>query len=75
MNTPPMVQKDYEIPQQIAALDLGSNSFHLVIAAVNQGEVSTRDAISEKVQLGAGIDNNKNINSLGKKIITIVSQP
>ena len=45
----------------IAALDLGSNSFHLVIAAVSQGEVKIRDAISEKVQLGAGIDAQKNI--------------
>ncbi len=43
----------------IAALDLGSNSFHLVIAAVSQGEVKIRDAISEKVQLGAGIDDKR----------------
>ncbi len=45
----------------LAAVDLGSNSFHLVIAALTQGEVRIRDAISEKVQLGAGIDSNKNI--------------
>jgi len=57
-----------EVPsQQMAALDLGSNSFHLVIAAVTQGEVKIHDAISEKVQLGAGIDSNKNISSEAEK--------
>jgi len=45
----------------MAALDLGSNSFHLVIANVTQGEVRIRDAISEKVQLAAGIDKSNNI--------------
>ena len=48
-------EQDLEPSIQIAALDLGSNSFHLVIAGVNQGEVRIKDKISEKVQLGAGI--------------------
>ncbi len=46
---------------RLAALDLGSNSFHLVIAGLNQGEVRIKDKISEKVQLGAGIGPDKRI--------------
>lgn len=45
-----------------AALDLGSNSFHLIIAGLNQREVRIKDKISEKVQLGAGIGADKRIN-------------
>ncbi|MCP3672868.1 MAG: exopolyphosphatase, partial [Gammaproteobacteria bacterium] len=56
-----MNNNETPVVNPIAALDLGSNSFHLVIAAVSQGEVKIRDAISEKVQLGAGIDDKKNI--------------
>lgn len=46
---------------RLAALDLGSNSFHVVIAGLNQGEVRIKDKISEKVQLGAGIGPDKRI--------------
>ena len=46
---------------RLAALDLGSNSFHLIIAGLNQGEVRIKDKISEKVQLGAGIGPDKRI--------------
>ncbi len=48
-------------PTRLAALDLGSNSFHLIIAGLNQGEVRIKDKISEKVQLGAGIGPDKRI--------------
>ena len=50
-----------EQPLRFAALDLGSNSFHLIIAGLNQGEVRIKDKISEKVQLGAGIGPDKRI--------------
>ena len=61
--------KDNVMPSDhpIAAVDLGSNSFHLVIAEVTQGEVRIRDAISEKVQLAAGIDDDKNITPEAEK--------
>ena len=35
----------------LAAIDLGSNSFHVVVARLSQGELSTVDIMSEKVQL------------------------
>lgn len=40
----------------LAAIDLGSNSFHLAIARLDHGEVRKVVALSEKVQLGAGLD-------------------
>ncbi len=41
----------------LAAIDLGSNSFHLIIARVEHDEMRPVEALSEKVQLGAGVDN------------------
>ncbi|MBD7976842.1 MULTISPECIES: exopolyphosphatase [Pseudomonas] len=40
----------------IAAIDLGSNSFHMVLARVDQGEIRILERLGEKVQLAAGID-------------------
>ena len=37
-----------------AALDLGSNSFHLIIARVDRGELVAQERLKEKVQLGRG---------------------
>lgn len=42
----------------IAAIDLGSNSFHLVIARPAQGRLQVLDHLRERVQLGAGLDRN-----------------
>lgn len=39
-----------------AAVDLGSNSFHLVVASVDQGELRIIDQIKEMVRLGGGLD-------------------
>jgi exopolyphosphatase/guanosine-5'-triphosphate,3'-diphosphate pyrophosphatase len=37
-----------------AALDLGSNSLHLIIARVDRGELVALERLKEKVQLGRG---------------------
>lgn len=42
---------------QLAAIDLGSNSFHLTIVKIEHGEMRTVEALAEKVQLGAGLEN------------------
>lgn len=42
----------------IAAIDIGSNSFHLAIARLDHGEVRKVVSLSEKVQLAAGLDEN-----------------
>lgn len=46
-----MEQTDY-----LAAIDLGSNSFHMVVARECHGELQFLDGLSEKVQLGSGLD-------------------
>lgn len=44
---------DHEL---VAAIDMGSNSFHMAIARVSNGEVRIVERLAEKVQLGAGLD-------------------
>ncbi|QEP44391.1 exopolyphosphatase [Ectothiorhodospiraceae bacterium BW-2] len=39
----------------IAAIDLGSNSFHMVVAQIVNGELQIIDRIKEMVRLGAGL--------------------
>ncbi len=40
----------------MAAIDLGSNSFHMVVARPDHGEWRIIESLSEKVQLAAGFD-------------------
>ncbi|MCH1782923.1 exopolyphosphatase [Psychrobacter glaciei] len=44
--------------EMMAAIDIGSNSFHLAIARLDHGEVRKVVSMSEKVQLAAGLDKN-----------------
>lgn len=39
-----------------AALDLGSNSFHMVVARVREGRIQILDRLRERVRLGADLD-------------------
>ena len=43
----------------LAAIDLGSNSFHLIIARLDCGELRPVDMLAERVQLGAGLSNGR----------------
>jgi exopolyphosphatase/guanosine-5'-triphosphate,3'-diphosphate pyrophosphatase len=45
----------------IAAIDLGSNSFHMVLAKVGHGEIRILERLGEKVQLAAGIDDERRL--------------
>ncbi|MBY4676920.1 exopolyphosphatase [Marinobacterium arenosum] len=45
--------------QLLAAIDLGSNSFHMVVARLEQGELKPVEVMSEKVQLAAGLNADK----------------
>lgn len=40
----------------VAAIDLGSNSFHMVLARVDHGEIKILERLGEKVQLAAGLN-------------------
>jgi len=44
-----------------AAIDLGSNSFHMLVARRDHGELRVLDRIKEMVRLGGGLDNEGNL--------------
>lgn len=44
--------------QHLAAVDLGSNSFHMVVARIEDGHIHILDNLKEMVRLGAGLDKN-----------------
>ncbi|MDO4222677.1 MAG: exopolyphosphatase [Acinetobacter sp.] len=53
---------DFLVDEELlAAIDMGSNSFHLAIAKLDHGEVKKVVSMSEKVQLAAGLDENRNL--------------
>ncbi|MEY3464896.1 MAG: hypothetical protein RL603_494, partial [Pseudomonadota bacterium] len=43
-------------PELLAAVDLGSNSFHMVVARYSHGQLVIIDRLREMVRLGAGLD-------------------
>ena len=43
-------------PELLAAVDLGSNSFHLVVARYTHGQLTVIDRLRESVRLGSGLD-------------------
>ncbi len=49
-------------PEMIAAVDLGSNSFHLIVARVDEfGNFSMVDSMKEMVRLRGGLDEHNNM--------------
>ncbi len=48
MQTPP--------PEIVAAVDLGSNSFHLLVCRLHDGTLQTVDSLKEMVRLAAGLN-------------------
>ncbi|WAR45806.1 exopolyphosphatase [Methylomonas rapida] len=51
------------IPTNVAAVDLGSNSFHMIICSLKDGKLQTIDRLKEMVRLAAGLDENKYLDS------------
>lgn len=51
----------------LAALDLGSNSFHVTLATFADGNVRWQEAMSEKVQLAAGLDAKGNLDQAAQE--------
>ena len=47
--------------ETIAAIDLGSNSFHMIVAEHQNGEVQVVDRVKEMVRLGGGLDKKNNL--------------
>lgn len=48
-------------PQILAAVDLGSNSFHMIVSQLRNGELNTIDRLKETIRLGAGLDSSKRL--------------
>ncbi|MCG8428598.1 MAG: exopolyphosphatase, partial [Chromatiales bacterium] len=48
-------------PETLAAIDLGSNSFHMIVVKVVDGNYQVIDKLREMVRLGAGLDEQKNL--------------
>jgi len=44
------------VPDVLAAVDIGSNSFHMVVARYDHGQLVILDRLRESVRLGAGLD-------------------
>ena len=49
-----------QTPELVAAVDLGSNSFHMIVCSVHEGQLKTLDRLREMVRLASGL-NSKNI--------------
>ena len=50
------------LPEIVAAIDLGSNSFHMIVARLEEsGTLSIIDRLRESVRLGGGLDEKKRI--------------
>lgn len=52
----PATKVDHGVPQRLAAIDLGSNSFHLLVANYQNERLQVVARLGEKVQLAAGLD-------------------
>lgn len=44
-----------QLPELVAAIDLGSNSFHMVVASLRNGELIIVDRLREMVRMAAGL--------------------
>lgn len=59
---------DFLVDEELlAAIDMGSNSFHLAIARLDHGEVKKVVSMSEKVQLAAGLDEHRNLSEAAQQ--------
>ena len=61
MEAPAVVADVPPVPALLAAIDLGSNSFHLVIGRVVDGHLDVVDRLREPVRLAAGLDDHKRL--------------
>ncbi len=63
MNTVTQNAAPATVPEQIAAVDLGSNSFHMIIAQMHGSGFKLIDRLREQVRLADGLDKSRNMNA------------
>ncbi len=51
-------------PEIVAAVDLGSNSFHMIVCRLQDGKLQTIDQLKEMVRLASGLDQDKILNQV-----------
>jgi len=52
-----------KLPEVVAAVDLGSNSFHMIVCSLKDGKLQIQDRIREMVRLASGLDKNDTLDS------------
>ncbi|MCK5355312.1 MAG: exopolyphosphatase, partial [Methyloprofundus sp.] len=50
------ITEQEQAPELVAAVDLGSNSFHMIVCSINKGQIKTLDRLKEMVRLASGLD-------------------
>lgn len=55
------------VPQIVAAVDLGSNSFHMIVARVLNGQLHVLDRLQEMVRLAAGLNEQNRLDKASRK--------
>ena len=50
-----------------AAIDLGSNSFHMIVAGESNGQLQVRDRLREMVRLAAGLDSRGHLDEAARQ--------
>jgi exopolyphosphatase/guanosine-5'-triphosphate,3'-diphosphate pyrophosphatase len=56
-----------KLPDTLAAIDLGSNSFHMVVARVAAGQPEIIDRLREPVQVAEGLDRELNLSKKARR--------
>jgi len=51
------------LPEVVAAVDLGSNSFHMIVCSLKDGKLQIQDRIREMVRLASGLDKSDTLDS------------
>jgi exopolyphosphatase/guanosine-5'-triphosphate,3'-diphosphate pyrophosphatase len=57
------VSNEDSLPNNVAAIDLGSNSFHMIICNLTDGKLQTVDRLKEMVRLAEGLDEHGNLDT------------
>lgn len=64
----PVDGDDLQPGRKLAAIDLGSNSFHMIVVQVDElGQVNVLDRLRESVRLGGGLDNKGNLDEASRQ--------
>ncbi len=58
-----MSRRRADDPEVLAAVDLGSNSFHMVVARFSHGQLTVIDRLREMVRLASGLDQRQRLDA------------